>query len=173
MFRLLPITKYVIHHSAGGTWGDIKAYHKSKGWGNDSAYHWFLDKQGVWYKGRDESQNSAGTLSWIANNNGIHICFDGNFEVEEPTKEQINALLHKITARKLKVVGHRDCSASVCPGKNLYSKINFFNMNLLEETIALLKSLWEKQGNADKIKIGDLAKKIREAQKVLGLPVSD
>jgi len=129
--RFLPISKLVIHHSAGGSWESILKYHEEKGWGDKSAYHWFVEKDGVVRAGRDEADYSPATQSWIANHSGIHICVDGSFDQEEPSQEQLNTL-KKMVQAKMKiygikpenVIGHRDVNVTVCPGDNLYSKLS-------------------------------------------------
>lgn len=133
--RYLPISRLVVHHSAitgdSPQFDDICEHHKKKGWGDKSAYHFFIEKSGSIRMGRDEiKEPSAGTRSWICNQSGIHICVAGNFETEQPTEEQLNTL-KKMIQRKMKlykikpenVVGHRDCSPTLCPGRNLYDKL--------------------------------------------------
>lgn len=121
--RLLPINKIVVHHSVGGSWSDILAWHREKGWGDKSAYHFFITEDAQLKTGRAINQPSAGTQSWIANNNGIHICLAGNFEKETPTKEQLNLLARIAHARNLPLVGHRDINPTACPGQKLYDLI--------------------------------------------------
>ena len=129
--RFLPISRIIIHHSAGGSWESIKAQHQAKGWGIASAYHWFVEKYGLPGAGRLEKDSSAGTQSWVANHSGIHVCVAGNFETEDPTQEQLN-MLERMVTQKMEtygikpenVLGHRDVGDTLCPGANLYSKIS-------------------------------------------------
>lgn len=71
------------------------------------------------------------------NHNGLAVCLDGQFEIEEPTDKQIDALVKVLRNWKkkypeAKIVGHRDLrfiengkvrNATACPGKNLYKRI--------------------------------------------------
>ena len=50
--------------------------------------------------------------------------------------------------------------------------VNPSNMDTVTETIVLLKSLWAKQSDEDKIKIGEVAAKLREVQKSLQIEVT-
>jgi len=88
-------TSLCIHHSAyplktTDQWEKIKKLHKSKGWGNSSAYHAFIDQSGQVNEGRSTLYPSAGTQNTLVNWTHIHICFAGNFEIEHPTTEQTN-----------------------------------------------------------------------------------
>lgn len=50
-----------------------------------------------------------------------------------------------------------------------FESSNPSKMDNITETIMLLKGLWDKQSDEDKVKIGDTANKLREIQKALGL----
>ena len=61
-----------------------------------------------------------------ANTTDIAICLDGNFEIEEPTKEQVESLKYLIHYIKsqfniTRIRGHQDVegNATACPGVNL------------------------------------------------------
>ena len=135
IMRLLPINRLILHHSAitgnDPQYERIRQSHIKRGFGGNTAYNWVVEKSGQIRDGRVEKDYSSGTKSWICNHSGIAICLAGNFEKEEPTEHQLNALKkmiqHKMEIYGIKpknVIGHRDCSATLCPGKNLYSKLS-------------------------------------------------
>ena len=56
----------------------------------------------------------------------IHICLEGNFEVEKPTANQIyklrdllGSLTNKYNISKDNILFHRDISQTACPGANM------------------------------------------------------
>jgi N-acetyl-anhydromuramyl-L-alanine amidase AmpD len=92
----------------------------------------------------------------------IHICLDGNFEIENPASTQIFALrdlmkklVLKYEIEKENIVFHKDYSSTACPGKNM--DIDFIRslvetvkveasdkdklIKLLEEVLVLVKKL--------------------------------
>jgi len=166
--RYLPITKIFVHHSAIN--GDVpqfnavKEAHERRGWGDKTAYNFFLEKSGVVEDGRPDGDSSAATRSWVANQSGIHVCLAGNFENEEPTEHQLNALrklvLHKMELYKIKpenVLGHRDVQNTLCPGKNLYSELKSLRFTHPE---------WSNKGV-------EWAKQEKIITKITGEPVED
>lgn len=61
------------------------------------------------------------------NTNSVGISLAGNFEEQEPTREQLNSLSDLIFELQRNyhipdenIVGHRDMKSTACPGKNLY-----------------------------------------------------
>ena len=118
----------VIHHSAGrGTPQQVARYHVEKlGWPG-IGYHYMIGSGGTIYK-----VNNVSTLSYHcagSNKVSIGVCLIGNFEIEEPTKEQLTALhelvtiLRNSTQNKLWVKGHRELTATDCPGHHLFAKL--------------------------------------------------
>ena len=145
----------IIHHTATNrdrtTFEGVKKYHKSWAyqgriiseaearrliaqgkrvkypWG-DIGYHWFITGDGKLHKGRDEQWVGAHakTAGYSMNYQSLGIALTGNFEVENPAKEQIatlDELLQRLRAKynipKEKVLGHREIPHStLCPGKN-------------------------------------------------------
>ena len=62
----------------------------------------------------------------------------GNFEIAEPTQEQLNVLpmliadlcdTYGLIAGKNIVLGHRDLMATACPGEILYKKLQDIREN--------------------------------------------
>ena len=90
-------TTVVIHHSASSpdtSVETIRDWHtKGNGWA-DIGYHYFLEPYGIEKKGRPDSVVGA-HVAWH-NHDSIGICLAGNFDIEEPTKEQKVMLLRLI-----------------------------------------------------------------------------
>ncbi|MEA4895050.1 MAG: peptidoglycan recognition family protein [Oscillospiraceae bacterium] len=124
-FALTPrsVTTHLILHHAGvsaATAAGIHAYHLSKGWAG-IAYHYYVTKKGEVYVGRPENMRGGHTTNW--NYCSIGICFEGNFETEQMTEEQLAAgkeLVADIAARYPSIVigKHSDFSQTACPGRN-------------------------------------------------------
>ncbi len=136
MIKLDPekIKYLVIHHTATSrdltTFEAVKNYHIGLGWG-DIGYHWFINGKGELIKGRNEqwvgAHASALKNGLSMNYQSLGICLTGNFETEEPAKEQIATLEAVLSDKRAKfgiaranVIGHQEIpSATACPGKNL------------------------------------------------------
>ena len=119
----------VVHHSASNRDStklkDIDKWHKGRGW-TMCGYNYVIEADGNVAEGRPEGTELAHCPGY--NRNSIAICLTGNFQVEEPTDEQLASLDSMIEAIKDKypnatVVGHRDLSATLCPGEYLYNYI--------------------------------------------------
>lgn len=113
------------HRTAKDKWGDFM-YH----YGNPSelgfwiGYHYYIDKTGKTWQGRNDTEQGAHTKG--RNIGSIGICLEGNLDAEEPTIEQTIALKNLITKKMFEwdilpnaVVGHRFYANKSCPGKNL------------------------------------------------------
>ena len=132
----------MLHHSAVShqkNSDQFKAnnnYHKAK-WNFKSALGYYLGyNYEISAKGRvrQARKNGEQTAACYQNqmNNGkcIHVCLDGNFDIEKPKPAQIFALrdlLKKLvkehSINKDNIVFHRNYANKTCPGKNL--DINF------------------------------------------------
>jgi N-acetyl-anhydromuramyl-L-alanine amidase AmpD len=125
--RLLSeIDTIVVHHSATRQ-GDARAfarYHiENNGWPG-IGYHYILDKSGRCYKCQP-----ANVVSYHAsgyNSCSIGVCMVGDFDSEQPTQAQLDALVE--LCRELvraygirQVVGHREVPGThkTCPGRNV------------------------------------------------------
>ncbi|NLV87044.1 MAG: N-acetylmuramoyl-L-alanine amidase [Clostridiales bacterium] len=115
-------THLILHHAATlkATAEGIHSYHLSLGWAG-IAYHYFVAKSGEIYRGRPENMRGGHTSGM--NHCSIGICFEGNFEIEEMSKEQIKAgaeLVADIVSRypDINTSQHKDFGATACPGKN-------------------------------------------------------
>ena len=117
----------VIHHSAlplsDGPL-EIQRMHKEfKGYA-DIGYHFLIDDKGLLYEGRSLTVRGAHTGGH--NTGAIGIVLLGNFEIAEPTEEQLTTLralcaclIDEYTITRL--AGHRDFQPGItdCPGDNL------------------------------------------------------
>jgi hypothetical protein len=105
----------------------MQAFHQSKKRGFvDIAYHFIIDRNGNLYEGRPVS--APGETRTDYNPNGhLLICLLGDFNVQEPTEQQLSTVTALIQWSLLTfhlsrdaVKGHRDFAHTDCPGKNLY-----------------------------------------------------
>lgn len=138
--------KIVIHHTGNPTdtdW-DVKTInnaHQNKGW-VCIGYHYVVRKDGSIEEGRPHWVKGSHALNHNWDSIGIHV--SGNFEIAEPTPEQIESLAmligtvchdYGIPINEETVVAHRDLMATACCGENLYKKLD----------IVRGKALWYQQ----------------------------
>lgn len=129
----LATKRIVIHHSASPdvSASIIHSWHLSRGWAG-IGYHYVIRVNGDIERGRPEW--ARGAHAPPANSDSIGICVAGNFEIDIPSADQIDALvrlLKDIRARyekNLPVIGHKDVMSTLCPGSRflwaeLYSKL--------------------------------------------------
>ena len=116
-------TFIILHHSqvsSPHSVEDIHEWHQNKGWAG-IGYHYFIAKDGEVYEGRPRETVGAHTRG--QNQESIGICFEGNFDIEEPTKQQKTAAVKLLTGLSLaysnaKLRRHSDFThAKSCPGK--------------------------------------------------------
>ena len=94
-------------------------------------YNYEIAKNGRIRQARKDGEKTVACYQKDMNNGQcIHICLDGNFDIEKPVSTQIFALrdlLKKLVQQykieKTNIVFHRDYSSTACPGKNM--DINF------------------------------------------------
>lgn len=137
-----------IHHSASGfntTIKDIDAWHKVRNFTFSSlgyyvGYHYVILGDGSIVQTRRD--NEMGCHS-IPNDGKIGICLVGNFQIDQPRVEQINALEN--LCAKLQTIynirnvrGHRDCNLTECPGNNLEKFALIQEINILQKLLLLL-----------------------------------
>jgi hypothetical protein len=124
----------VLHHSASWTdnYQSIKNYHmKDRGW-RDAAYHLILSNGSTdvplgYLEATDRYRSlsySVATKSIKRNLHGLHLCIVGNYHEREVPKKLRASLAYALMClqRKYKIpderiLFHRECSPSVCPGK--------------------------------------------------------
>ena len=117
-----PVKYLVLHHAAGnGSVEAIHAYHRdTNGWAG-IAYHLYVRKDGKVYAGRPMNCQGGHCLNY--NGVSIGICFEGNFETETMSAAQmaggVEAVAYAMSYYPgMTIVGHRELSATSCPGKN-------------------------------------------------------
>ena len=98
-----------------------------RGWG-DIGYHYIIDRQGRLWEGRSLAYQGAHVGGHNEHNIGI-MCL-GNFDQQQPTNRQVDALVD--TLRKLRrsydipvsrIYTHQELSPSACPGTNLQPRM--------------------------------------------------
>lgn len=112
----------ILHHAdvEHCTIQDINQWHLQNGWAG-CGYHYFVSKDGKIYSGRNEKAIGAHCLNYNAQSIGI--CVEGNFNNDNMSEAQYNAL-KQITQSILskyglnKICGHRELYSTDCPGKN-------------------------------------------------------
>lgn len=128
----------------------IMNVHAGKGWPGMS-YHYWIGRTGNTYQ--------VNQLDWITwhdsvNSDSIGICLTGYFHSphnNSPDKRQIESLKTllrdlKIKFPNAKIVGHRDRSATACPGDVLYPQLKTIiedSMSSSDDTIAIPKRTFE------------------------------
>ncbi|MBC7185745.1 MAG: N-acetylmuramoyl-L-alanine amidase [Calditrichaeota bacterium] len=130
------ISKITIHHGGEEFPADkdpIQYLRNLQSWSRtekkwiDIPYHFLIDFQGRIYEGRPINYPGDTNTDYDPRGHAL-ICLLGNFEVQEVTQEQFEALV-ALTAHLARIYevplsnirGHRDYTEqTVCPGKNLY-----------------------------------------------------
>lgn len=152
------IDAIILHHSASnGTVHSVHNYHKSLGWWG-IGYHYFIEADGKIYRGRPEE--FVGAHAGSSNDYNAHsigICLSGNFELTEPTPEQYHSLRWLIDDIKSRynikeVLGHKDVTATACPGKN-------FDMDMLLSQTKYTVCLGEYDTKAEAVAVAGVLKK--------------
>lgn len=130
-FAAVVRSYYILHTQTNG-WADI-------------GYNWLVDGNGVVYQGRAFASNGfidvIGAHTGGSNTNSMGVCVIGHYSSVMPTQNAINSLLrvlawkandkgidvrvrntHPFTGRNYYTIsGHRDGSATECPGQRLYN----------------------------------------------------
>lgn len=114
--------RIVIHHTVSG---DRPAHtfhdeHLAKPRWGGLGYHYIIRADGTIERGRPELVR--GVHAPAANADSIGVALTGNFETRPPTTAQMNALVWLVRDIRtrlgdLPVVGHRDVTATACPGR--------------------------------------------------------
>jgi N-acetylmuramoyl-L-alanine amidase len=133
--RMTPhtIRRLTVHHSGdpNSTTGPERyrlwqSWHMGdRGWG-DLAYHYIIGIDGTVYEGRD-TDYAGDTGTGYDTDGHFLVVVEGNFEIEQPTKAQLDSLVailawasYEFDVSPSTVTGHRDHAATACPGANLY-----------------------------------------------------
>lgn len=107
-------------------------YHEGK-WGAESSlgfylgYNYEIAKNGRVRQARADGEETIACYQKKMNDGRcLHICLDGNFDLEEPAPEQIYALrdllrdlASKYGVGKDNIVFHNQYAKKTCPGKNM------------------------------------------------------
>lgn len=108
-----------------GTLRLIQSQHRKRMGAGDIGYHFIIDRTGTIWQGRDSRYQGAHTSG--ANSNNLGVMLLGNFEIQQPTLQQIQSLnnlvsslvrLHGLNPRT-DIYGHSDFCNTQCPGKHL------------------------------------------------------
>ena len=130
------VTDQIVIHHTGNPMDDdlsaaeIDASHKAQGW-TCIVYHYVVRKDGTVEQGRPHWMVGAHAYGHNSHTIGIHVC--GNFEIGEPTDEQIESLAmllanlcadYSLPIDRYTIVGHRELMPTACPGRNLYEMMD-------------------------------------------------
>lgn len=147
----MKVNYIVVHYSAtypdqNFSASDIDRMHKTRGF-DKIGYHYFIRRNGMLEKGREENEVGAHTRGY--NSQSIGVCWAGGCEREtgpdvgvdnrtpEQTKTLINIINDLLTRYpNAKVVGHRDLVPTQCPGfdvRSWWSKITTFSNQEVEK----------------------------------------
>lgn len=133
----ISITKNPDQFKATNIYHQIKWSVKSiKGFFN--GYHYEITANGKIKQARVDGERAVACWQKRMNDGRcIHICLDGNFDLEKPKPEQIYALRDLLRKLAIKyqiskdfIYFHRDFAKKTCPGININSK---FIKSLLEK----------------------------------------
>ena len=109
----------------------IHKYHQEhNGWAG-IGYHYLIRQGGMIEQ--DRLRGKLGAHAKDNNETSIGVCLAGNFDIGNPTEQQMAAVKelcywlcrkYNLNPRKKGViVGHRGLNDTACPGKNLYRKL--------------------------------------------------
>jgi len=127
----------VVHHTAED--GDnqhskINSSHKNRGYeesvyGIHIAYHFLVETSGEVIPNRATYERTGTTRNSEVNNHAIAIVFSGNFQVEQPTPEQLQAARDLIKNLDSiynfdEIIPHRWASPTACPGDNIMTALD-------------------------------------------------
>lgn len=137
----MKIPQYIfIHHTAVSyeknpdQWKATENFHKSKGWGT-GGYNYEVSAAGSIHQFREDGSPTAAQYQQSMNDGrALSIALDGNFDQEEPTDAQKQAIreflkekMAKYSIPKENVYGHRYLAPKTCPGKNITDPVyNYF-----------------------------------------------
>lgn len=135
MNRMIPIRYITVHHDGMEPfYGDsrrdaaerlelIRRSHRNRNWG-DIGYHFIVDRGGRVWEGRPLKYQGAHVKDHNEGNIGV-MCM-GNFELQTPTRSQLQGLnLHltrlmrmfRVSVRNVRT--HQEWAKTACPGRSL------------------------------------------------------
>lgn len=127
-------TDAIIIHHVGGTDQEVPAakihqWHLANKW-TGIGYHYVIHKDGTVERGRP--MNAVGAHCYEHNHNTVGICFAGDYERAVPTDAALASgtvlmayicKTYGIKPGAKTILGHRDLSGTLCPGRNLYRQL--------------------------------------------------
>ena len=138
MKKMGRVTRITIHHEGSAkpnndlaptqvaaTLRLIQSQHRKRMGAGDIGYHFIIDRSGTIWQGRDWAYQGAHTSG--ANSNNLGVMLLGNFEIQQPTAQQLQTLRQltgSLTRRygldpRKDIYGHNDFCNTQCPGRNL------------------------------------------------------
>ncbi len=130
--RNVPV-KIIVHHtadsSAGPQFDKVDVYHKQRGFYRSSfgyyvGYHYLIERDGSVRQAKEDNEEGCHTIG--ENISSLGICLSGNFDIELPTQQQIDALgnlmVNKIAQLNIAedaVFPHRKYANKDCYGTRL------------------------------------------------------
>lgn len=137
-----------IHHSASGpntTVAEIDAWHKARYFtlsrlGYYVGYHYVIEPDGTTTQTRKDWEMGCHS---IPNDGKIGICLIGDFTKSDPPTPQLDALHSLVESLKKsynldKVLGHRECNRTECPGDGLFKWVLTYRISWLQQLLNLL-----------------------------------
>ena len=132
--QFLVIHNTAVSHAQPDQWDSVNKYHKEQfnmksSLGYWVGYNYLMDAFGNIRQARKDGEETAAVMGH--NNDSLHICLAGNFDLEQPTINQRHALRTWIKEKMIEhsippeeVKGHRwadsaKAQGKTCPGKNL------------------------------------------------------
>lgn len=114
----------------------IQSQHRKRMGAGDIGYHFIIDRTGTIWQGRDWQYQGAHASGQNPHNLGVMLL--GNFEIQQPTAQQL-AALHSLSASLVRkyglnpatdIFGHSDFSNTKCPGKYLKPQVQIMRAGL-------------------------------------------
>ncbi|SNS41458.1 Por secretion system C-terminal sorting domain-containing protein [Ekhidna lutea] len=162
------VSHNIVHHSAGSNSNttytqvvrDIYVYHTQvNGW-SDIGYNYLISQDGALYAGRDPADGSQDRVRGAhfcgANSNTLGVCLLGNYETAQPTNDAWitleDLLTYELTLQENdpfdefnhstgllgSLAGHRDGCSTLCPGENVYTRLNELRNTVNEKLLSCL-----------------------------------
>ena len=127
------ITAIVVHQSASNNpkhdnIETIQRWHKERGF-TEIGYHFFINKAGVLFKGRDIQKAGAHVKGHNASTIGI--CLSGEGEKTPEQLKTLERLLSELGGKygleKQDILAHNDLANTECPGFDLHAWLSKLN----------------------------------------------
>ena len=117
----IPNTIYIHHSVQNIEIQNIHTLHLKNGWAG-MGYHYFIDKAGIIYKGRDDDK--IGAQAKNNNINSLGVCLQGDFEEDilgDVQRDSLLKLLRYLTLKNkiIDIRGHEEVTETLCPGENI------------------------------------------------------